>query len=89
MKPEQSTDKFKQITIETPFSSHKFAKLLELGANTVVSLTDSTFSSRKENQVLDITETGYINPNGCPVFCKKAIFDFNMEELKRKYAIER
>lgn len=81
------TDK-SEFHIKRPFNVKVFPKLLSLGINNVVSLTNSTFSNRTEGQVLNITDTGYINPdNGIPVFTHKEVFDLYFEGLKERFEI--
>lgn len=68
----------KTLELEKPFNSSSFKKLIKFGITRVVSLTNSSFSPRKENQVLDICREGYRDSlTGLPVYVRKKIFSLS------------
>ena len=77
--------KFKEYTVELPFSSRKFGSLIKnLNLRQVKCLYNSNFSNRKEGEILNISREGYYPKNGSiptPTFTHKECFILDKEVL--------
>jgi len=75
------------VVIKTPFNASRFKKLIDLGINSVISLTSPSSTNRKEGDKLYISKTGYLDSNGVPVFTKKECFTLDENELYNKFKV--
>lgn len=75
------------VVIKTPFNASRFKKLIDLGINSVISLTSPSYTNRKEGDKLYITKTGYLDNNGVPVFTRKECFTLDENELYNKFKV--
>lgn len=80
--------KWKESQFKRPFNSKEFKRLIQSNIKLVKSLTTSSFSNRLENEVLKISETGFISPNeGNPVFSHKKVFDLPPAEYLSNFNV--
>lgn len=76
---------FMQHKVKYPFSAKAFPTLIKFGIKEVKSLTEAHFAKRKENEILFISDTGYLpKENGVPIYSRKPCFILT-DEIFTKY----